>query len=125
MENTTPTNTDSHATSLTQRASPLASMLSPNTDAIRLRRAQALIRASELEQNALINDLERQKSSLEQKLEDLSDLSPDDTTSLKFGKDFDAKKWVADVQDTKEQIEEVKFKLDIAKTTLKEFTQTA
>lgn len=105
-------------------ASALSSILSPDTNSIRLRRAESLVKKIGLEQRALINNLEREETDLASKLDDLADLAPNDTTSLRFGeKDFDAAKWVGEVQSTKERLETTKFKLKIARETLAEFSK--
>ena len=103
--------------------SPLSQMLSPDTNAIRARRAQQVIGQIKLEQEALITNLKREVSTLETKLDDLSDLGPDDTTSLRTRKDFNAASWVQDVQDVKEQLLTKRVSLQIAEETLKEFSK--
>jgi len=122
MQENTPTPT-------VKPTSTLGFLLSQDNNATRERRVRSLLKNIATEQSTLIINLEREENALQAKLESLSDqLAPDDTTSLKFGKDADGKdldcsKWVADVQATKEAIEEVKFRLEIARGTLQEFTQ--
>lgn len=125
MAKPTPSKTSSSPLGITiTGSSPLASMLSPDTASVRQRRALALVQRINLEQSALVTDLQRRQADLRAKLEDLSDLAPDDTTSLKFGsRDFDPKQWVKEVQEVKLALVQVDFELDIAQTTLKELTQ--
>jgi hypothetical protein len=73
-------------------------------------------------QTSLINDLKGKRDQLELKLEDLTDLAPKSTTSLKVGhKEFNATQWVREVHDTKVALEEAELELSIAEETFEEW----
>lgn len=89
---------------------------------IKGRRAQMIATEVEEEQKDLITNLGRQKRQLEKKLMDLEDLSPDSAYSLRpTSKDFVAKNWVADVQETKISLKLIEVQIEVANQTLVEY----
>lgn len=91
-------------------------------DKILLKRAESLATAASIEQQQLINFLKNEKVRLELKEADLTDLSPETTDSLRPGcKCWDAKVWVKELQQTREQLYHLNIQLEIAEKTNKEF----
>lgn len=89
---------------------------------IRGKRASLITEDVKIAQEDVIKNLSDQKRSLERKLLDLEDLSPDSEMSLHPGrKEFNPVNWVNQVQDTKVTLEIVERKLTIAKDTYEEF----
>lgn len=90
---------------------------------IKGRRATLLGSRVKAAQTRLIADLETEKDEFELQLENLTDLAPGSTTSLKVGggKDFNPEQWVIDVQSIKVNLLENKVKLEVAKSTQDEW----
>lgn len=86
------------------------------------KRAATLATAAEIAQNNLINDLKAKRVQLSLKLENLTDLAPDTNDSLRPGtKDWNAENWVAEVQNTKQEIYFLDIQLELAQETHEEF----
>lgn len=69
---------------------------------IKEQRAKILAEDTKIELETLINQLRKDKRELDVKILNLTDLSPDNTYSLKPGGDnFNAAKWVDEMQDAK------------------------
>ena len=81
-------------------------------------RSRQLAKSVEFAQKALVTNLENEVNNLEMKLDKLTDLGPDSTTSLRPGQEIDANKWVADFQETSIALDVKKVELKIAKATL-------
>ena len=65
---------------------------------IKLTRATNLGELASIETSALIQNLRREKLQLENKIANMSDLSPETTTSLRpGGEDFDAATWIKEL----------------------------
>ena len=89
---------------------------------IKGKRASILASSAETAHNDLISRLTKEYNTLELTLENLNDLSPDSTTSLKVGgDDFDAEVWVQKMQDTKIALLNKKIELRVAKETHQEW----
>lgn len=74
------------------------------------------------EQNEIIRELKKEERSLERKIIDLSDVSPNTTTSLQpAGEDFDAKAWARALHKAKVNLELLKAERKIAENVKKEF----
>lgn len=68
-------------------------------------RAENLAKSAVLEVNSFISNLEKEKLQLENKLNDLTDLAPENTYSLRPGtKDFNAAGWVKELHATRMEI---------------------
>lgn len=79
--------------------------LTASDKTIKETRAKALAEDTLLEVDAFISNLRRQKSKLNSKLNDLTDLAPDNTYSLRPGaKGFDAAKWVAELHQVRMEL---------------------
>lgn len=99
-----------------------AKQMSRSNVELRSQRAQTAAAVARMEQETLVNELARKKLGLENELEDLTDFGPEQTTSLRpTHRDFDPKKWVQQVQNTKLELVNVSVELDIAQKTLKEW----
>lgn len=89
---------------------------------IRGKRATAIAEDVKIAQEDIIRELSDSKRALNRKLLDLEDLSPDNELSLHPGrKDFNAKLWAKEVQDTKVALVLTDQKLKIAEETLAEY----
>ena len=102
--------------------SKFVSNLVKDAKGIKEQRAKILAEDTKNEQEDLVRRLTREKRDLEVKLLNLTDLSPDNTYSLKPGGDkFDAKSWVKEMQSTKIDILNKTIELQTAEETLKEW----
>lgn len=85
--------------------SKFAKMLSADSSATLGTRAKNLADSAVLEVESFIANLRKEKLQLNTKLNDLTDLAPENTYSLRPGsKDFNAAKWVAELHKTKMDI---------------------
>ena len=76
--------------------------LSASNGDIKLARAQSLSEEVGLEVETFVQNLKREKIQLNNKLNSLTDLAPDNTYSLRpGGANFDAKRWVAELHKTR------------------------
>lgn len=86
------------------------------------RRAEAISTAAEIAQQNLVNKLKLEKSNLELKITNLTDLAPDSKDSLRpCDAKWNANTWVTDLQKAKQDLYNVTIQLDIAKKTYNEF----
>jgi hypothetical protein len=96
-------------------------LISSGTGAL-ARRANALSTTAMVEQQSLVGSLKAEKANLEVQLMNLTDLAPESTVSLRPGsKDWDAKKWVSDVQRVKEDLYIISNRLRLAEETFNEY----
>jgi hypothetical protein len=80
-------------------------MLSADSSATLGTRAKNLADSAVLEVEAFISNLKREKIKLENKINDLTDLAPENTYSLRpGGEDFDAAKWMKELHKTRMDI---------------------
>ena len=94
------------------------SNLTKSNEKIKETRIKRIAQQVEILQEDLIRSIKSQVLALESKLEDLEDLNPDTTNSLNPVKgDFNAKKWVDEVQDTSISLANKKMELLIAENT--------
>lgn len=99
----------------------LNTISSANSATLRNRAAQLNTQAK-IAQEAIIADLRNRKALLEVKIQDLTDLAPDTTDSLRPSvRDWNPKKWASELQDVKVQLYELNVNLEIAENTLEEF----
>ena len=99
-----------------------AKNLTKDAKGIKEQRAKILAEDTKNEQDDLVRNLNREKRELEITLLNLTDLSPDNTYSLKPGGDkFNAKTWVKEMQDTKIAILNKTVEIKTAEETLKEW----
>jgi hypothetical protein len=85
--------------------SKFAKMLSADSSATLGNRAKNLADSAVLEVESFIANLKKEKLQLTSKLNDLTDLAPENTYSLRPGSaDFDASIWVKDLHRTKMEI---------------------
>lgn len=86
------------------------------------RRAHNVSTAAEIAQQDLLNKLRIEKTQLEAKLMNLTDLAPDNSYSLNPAtKDWDATKWAEELQDTKQKIYNITIKIRLAQETYNEY----
>lgn len=82
-------------------------------------RARNLAEQAKLEQETLVGNKKREVLRLEQELDKLTDLAPDNTTSLTpGGKDFNAADWVGKLHNVKIKLIEAQVHLQAAEETL-------
>lgn len=97
-------------------------LISDNGSSTLVRRAETISTAAEVAQQNIVNQLKQEKSRLEMRIINLTDFAPETTDSLRPGdKDWDATKWAKELQETKEELYDVKIQLKIAEDTYNEF----
>ena len=97
-------------------------LITEGADKTLQRRAEAVATAAEIAQQSLVNKLKLEKSNLELKITNLTDLAPDSKDSLRpCDSKWDANKWVTDLQKAKQDLYSVKIQLSIAEETYNEF----
>jgi polysaccharide deacetylase 2 family uncharacterized protein YibQ len=75
--------------------SKFANMISASNSATLMSRSEDLAEEVVLELNSFINNLKKEKSQLKNKINKLTDLAPENSTSLRPGhSDFEASEWV-------------------------------
>lgn len=101
-------------------------LISLNTNEALVRRAESITTGAEIAQQNLVNSLKQQKIEIELKIANLTDLAPENTTSLRpGGKDWDAVLWVTDLQKAKQDLYTIEIQLKLAQETYDEyFTET-
>lgn len=91
------------------------STLSASNADIKSARAQLLADSTLDEVDSFISVLRKEKNQLSIKLNNLTDLAPDNTYSLRPGsKDFDAGKWVKELHTTKMELSLKTIQLSVA-----------
>lgn len=97
-------------------------LISNNGSQTLVRRAETLATAAEIAQQNIINTLKQEKSALQMKIMNLTDFAPETTDSLRPGdKDWDAKQWAIELQETKQALYDVDIQLKIAESTYNEY----
>ena len=97
-------------------------LISDNGSSTLVRRAETISTAAEVAQQNIVNQLKQEKSRLEMRIINLTDFAPETTDSLRPGdKNWDATKWAKELQETKEELYDVKIQLKIAEDTYNEF----
>lgn len=86
------------------------------------RRAESISTAAEIAQQNLVNKLKLEKSNLELKIMNLTDLAPDSKDSLRpCDAKWNANTWVTDLQKAKQDLYNVTIQLEIAQKTYDEY----
>lgn len=97
-------------------------MISANGGDVLKRRATAIGTGAQIAQETIVNDLKNRISNLELKLIDLTDLAPETSDSLRPGsKSFDPNRWATEVQNTKQDLYQLKIQLKLAEETYNEY----
>lgn len=97
-------------------------LISDNTNASLKRRAAQIATSAEIAQQNLVNQFKQEKTNIELRIAALTDLAPDSTDSLRPGsKDWDAEKWVKDLQAARQELYQVSIQLEIAEKTFNEY----
>lgn len=97
-------------------------LISDNTSASLKRRAAQLATSAEIAQQNLVNALKQERTNIELRIASLTDLAPDSTDSLRVGsKDWDAVKWVKELQKAKQELYNVNIQLKLALETFDEY----
>lgn len=97
-------------------------LISDNNSSTLTRRAGSIATAAQIAQQNIVNQLKQRKCELELKVANLTDLAPESTDSLRPGdKDWDAKKWAIELQETKQELYDLNVQLTIAEETYKEY----
>lgn len=98
------------------------STLSASNADIKSARAQLVADSTLDEVDSFISTIRKEKNQLSIKLNNLTDLAPDNSYSLRPGsKDFDAAKWVKELHSTKMQLELKTVELEVAEDIKKEW----
>ena len=96
--------------------------LSKSNTEIKESRAKRIGQQAEMAQDTLVRSLKSEVLSIEAKLDDLEDLSPNTTMSLNPTKgEFKAEMWVTSIQELSVDLAEKKFELDIAQKTYNKY----
>jgi hypothetical protein len=99
-----------------------AKNLSASNADIKTTRAQSLADETVLEVETFVQTLKKEKLQLQNKLNNLTDLAPDNTYSLRPGsKDFNASKWVKELHSTKMDLKLKIIELEEAEAIYKEW----
>lgn len=97
-------------------------LISDNNSSTLTRRAGSIATAAQIAQQNIVNQLKQRKCELELKVANLTDLAPESTDSLRPGdKDWDAKKWAIELQETNQELYDLNIQLTIAENTYKEY----
>ena len=97
-------------------------LISSNSSETLKRRAATIAQNAEVAQQNLLNNLKQKKIEIDLKIADLTDLAPDSTESLRPGnKDWDAKVWVAELQQAKQDKYSIEIQLKLAQETYDEY----
>ena len=97
-------------------------LITDGADKTLQRRAEAVSTSAEIAQQNLVNKLKLEKSNLELKITNLTDLAPDSKDSLRpCDANWDPNAWVTNLQRTKQDLYNVTIQLDIAQKTYDEF----
>lgn len=97
-------------------------LISEGADKTLQKRAEAVATAAEIAQQSLVNKLKLEKSNLELKITNLTDLAPDSKDSLRpCDSKWNANTWVTDLQKAKQDLYNVTIQLKIAEDTYKEY----
>lgn len=97
-------------------------LISDNNSSTLTRRAGSIATAAQIAQQNIVNQLKQRRCELELKVANLTDLAPESTDSLRPGdKDWDAKKWAIELQETKQELYDLNVQLTIAEETYKEY----
>lgn len=99
-----------------------AKNLAKSNKEIKEQRAEIVGNDAAMAQEDLVRNLKKKQNSLKSKLLSLQDLNCDSKDSLNpVRSDFDADKWVQEVQDTKVELLNVKIELKVAEETNEEW----
>jgi hypothetical protein len=105
-----------------KKVNKFVEMISANGSDVLKRRATAIGTSAQIAQETIVNDLKNKISNLELKLIDLTDLAPETSDSLRPGsKSFDPNRWVTEVQNTKQDLYQLKIQLKLAEETYNEY----
>jgi len=102
-------------------SSKFVERLTASNESIKDNRARIIASSASTAQQAIIQKLIERKNKLELELENLYDLSPGTTVSLKFAENFDATKWAEAIQNAKIQLANLSIELKIANDTNEEW----
>ena len=105
-----------------KKVNKFVEMISANGGDVLKRRAVAIGTSAQIAQETVVNDLKNKISTLELKLIDLNYLAPETTDSLRpVSKAFDPNRWVTEVQNTKQDLYQLKIQLKLAEETFNEY----
>jgi hypothetical protein len=89
--------------------------LSASDASIKTSRATIISEQAEIEVQTMVQNLKKEKLSLQNKIAQMTDLSPEETTSLRpGGKNFDAAAWAKNLHTAKMQLKLKQIELDEA-----------
>ena len=97
-------------------------LISNNGDSTLQRRAESVATAAEIAQQSLVNKLKLEKSNIELKIINLTDLAPESKDSLRpCDSNWNANEWVTSLQKAKQDLYNVNIQLKIAEDTYSEY----
>lgn len=86
------------------------------------RRAENIAATAEIAQQNLVNKLKQRKAEISLHIENLTDLAPENTESLRPGnKDWNPETWVTELQKAKEDKYTIEIQLKLAQETFDEY----
>ena len=86
------------------------------------RRAENIAQTAEIAQQNLVNKLKQRKAEISLNIENLTDLAPENTESLRPGsKDWNPETWVKQLQEAKEEQYAIAIQLKLAQETFDEY----
>jgi uncharacterized protein YdcH (DUF465 family) len=96
--------------------------LSASDASIKESRARILSEQTEIEASTMVQNLKKEKLQLQSKINQMTDLAPETTDSLRPGtKGFDASKWIKDLHTFKMQLKLKQIELDEAESIYNEW----
>lgn len=100
------------------------STLSASDSTIKSSRATNLAELASIESSSQVQDLRRQKLTIEAKIAKLTDLAPETTTSLRPGsEDFNPSKWIKELHQLQMDLRLKKIELEVAEEIHNEWFQ--
>lgn len=100
--------------------------LSASDSSIKETRATILSEQTEIEASTMVQNLKKEKLTLQSKISQMTDLAPETSDSLRPGsKDFNAAKWIKDLHTFKMQLKLKQIELDEAENIYNEWFGTA
>ena len=96
--------------------------LSASDSSIKETRATILSEQTEIEASTMVQNLKKEKLTLQSKISQMTDLAPETSDSLRPGsKDFNAAKWIKDLHTFKMQLKLKQIELDEAENIYNEW----
>lgn len=97
-------------------------LISDTSNATLKRRASAIAQNAEIAQQTIVNNLKKERTELELRKENLTDLAPETNDSLRPGsKDWNADAWAKELQEVKQKMYFLDIQIKLAQETYDEY----